>query len=93
MAAPFIKKEEEIDSINCNNDYCSSNIINNKREKGSRGRGRGTSIAERRAAKCGFNASNINAAAPSPPLFTVPPGLSPSALLESPIMLPNAQVC
>ncbi|PIN12897.1 hypothetical protein CDL12_14490 [Handroanthus impetiginosus] len=64
------------------------------------------SIAERRAAKSGFNASNINAARfkttttswmPQVGLglgsscFTIPPGISPSALLDSPVMLPNAQ--
>ncbi|XP_073131092.1 probable WRKY transcription factor 25 [Henckelia pumila] len=67
------------------------------------------SIAERRAAKCGFNVRNMNVQPrflirtthtppplPSPtvlcsPYFTVPPGISPSALLDSPEMLPNAQ--
>ncbi|KAI3459141.1 hypothetical protein Pfo_015804 [Paulownia fortunei] len=85
---PFIKKEEEIDSKPIQLENHAEN--NNK----------GISIAERRAAKCGFNASNINAArfrttglAPQvrSPYFTIPPGISPSALLDSPIMLPNAQ--
>ncbi|XP_057963302.1 WRKY transcription factor SUSIBA2-like [Malania oleifera] len=62
----------------------------------------GGSIAERRAAKCGFNAARINTArfrATSPlaspaarsPYLTIPPGISPSTLLDSPIMLPNSQ--
>ncbi|XP_022858970.1 probable WRKY transcription factor 20 isoform X1 [Olea europaea var. sylvestris] len=63
------------------------------------------SIAERRAAKCGFNAPEINASRFSsaattglvvPPMvrspcFTIPPDISPAALLDSPVMLPNAQ--
>ncbi|CAB4316099.1 unnamed protein product [Prunus armeniaca] len=62
------------------------------------------SIAERRAAKCGFNAERINTARfrttsplPSPaaaarsPCLTIPPGISPTALLDSPMMLPNSQ--
>ncbi|KAK2972293.1 hypothetical protein RJ640_014351 [Escallonia rubra] len=60
----------------------------------------GGSIAERRAAKCGFNASMIEVArvrAPGPlpsprarsPLVTIPSGISPTALLDSPVMLPN----
>ncbi|KAL2549232.1 putative WRKY transcription factor 20 [Forsythia ovata] len=61
------------------------------------------SIAERRAAKCGFNASKIDVsrfnsatgvvAQPvvRSPCFTIPPGISPAALLDSPVMLPNAQ--
>ncbi|XP_050206559.1 probable WRKY transcription factor 2 [Mercurialis annua] len=62
------------------------------------------SIAERRAAKCGFKAERINTARfrtvsplTSPPAvvrspyLTIPPGMSPSALLDSPIMLQNCQ--
>lgn len=61
------------------------------------------SIAERRAAKCGFNASRINVArfrsvtsplsppAMMSPYLTIPDGISPTALLDSPIMLPNCQ--
>ncbi|KAK3037451.1 hypothetical protein RJ639_031945 [Escallonia herrerae] len=63
----------------------------------------GGSIAERRAAKCGFNASMIDVArvrAPGPPpsprarspLVTIPSGISPTALLDSPVMLPNPLV-
>ncbi|GAB2287149.1 hypothetical protein Dimus_021535 [Dionaea muscipula] len=62
----------------------------------------GSSIAERRAAKFGFNASNINTprfrtstslASPSArsPYLTIPPGISPTMLLDSPILLPNSQ--
>ncbi|XP_044498726.1 WRKY transcription factor SUSIBA2-like isoform X2 [Mangifera indica] len=61
------------------------------------------SIAERRAAKCGFNAERIHTAAGpvgssscSPaalsPCLTIPPGISPTALLDSPVMLPNSQL-
>ncbi|KAL6565280.1 hypothetical protein OROGR_002231 [Orobanche gracilis] len=60
------------------------------------------SIAERRAAKCGFNSARLNNAPtglPSPqhdlqsssPYVTIRPGISPSALLDSPVMVPNAQ--
>ncbi|GAB4835384.1 hypothetical protein Ancab_000294 [Ancistrocladus abbreviatus] len=61
------------------------------------------SIAERRAAKFGFNASKINNNTPrfrfsplaSPaarsPYLTIPPGISPTALLDSPILLPSPQ--
>jgi hypothetical protein len=63
------------------------------------------SIAERRAAKCGFNAQGIKsalfrttsplaslAAGARSPRLTIPPGISPAALLDAPIMLPNTQV-
>jgi hypothetical protein len=64
------------------------------------------SIAERRAAKCGFNAHGIVksalfrtaiplaslAARGRSPRLNIPPGISPAALLDSPIMLPNTQV-
>uniref|UniRef100_A0A2P2IM13 WRKY domain-containing protein n=1 Tax=Rhizophora mucronata TaxID=61149 RepID=A0A2P2IM13_RHIMU len=63
------------------------------------------SIAERRAAKFGFNADRISTArfrtttssplaspsAARSPCITIPPGISPTALLDSPIMLPNSQ--
>ncbi|KAL2526191.1 putative WRKY transcription factor 2 [Abeliophyllum distichum] len=61
------------------------------------------SIAERRAAKCGFNASKIDVSrfssttgvVPQPvvrsPCFTIPPDISPAVFLDSPVMLPNAQ--
>ncbi|CAL1352906.1 unnamed protein product [Linum trigynum] len=67
---------------------------------GSSGRG---SIAERRAATCGFKAERINSprfrttASPldSPaahsPCITIPAGISPTALLDSPVLLPNSQ--
>ncbi|KAE8733669.1 WRKY DNA-binding protein 2, putative isoform 2 [Hibiscus syriacus] len=63
----------------------------------------GGSIAERRAATCGFKAEKIRTArfrtSTSPlaspsvrsPCLTIPPGISPTALLDSPVMLPNAQ--
>ena len=69
-----------------------------------KGVGGSKSIAERRAAKFGFNAQSLNKTAlfrtasslPSPaarsPRITIPPGISPAALLDSPIMLPNTQV-
>ena len=65
---------------------------------------RGSSIAERRAAKFGFNAEKISTArfrtasplaspaAARSPCLTIPPGISPTALLDSPIMLPNSLV-
>ncbi|XP_068666722.1 probable WRKY transcription factor 2 isoform X2 [Aristolochia californica] len=62
----------------------------------------GGSIAERRAARCGFSAPRINTARfrsvgplGSPgirsPYLTIPPGLSPTTLLDSPVMLSNSQ--
>ncbi|KAJ4955753.1 hypothetical protein NE237_012536 [Protea cynaroides] len=62
----------------------------------------GVSIAERRAATCGFSAPRINTArfrsiSPLPPpgarspCLTIPLGLSPTTLLDSPVMLPNSQ--
>lgn len=58
------------------------------------------SIAERRAAKCGFNVSQFDKAQTgtffSPdvrsPYVTIPAGSSPATLLESPVTLPYAQV-
>ncbi|KAM1752858.1 hypothetical protein ACFX11_010778 [Malus domestica] len=69
---------------------------------GGGGAGSSISIAERRAAKCGFNAERINTArfrTTSPlhspparsPCLTIPAGISPTALLDSPMMLPNSQ--
>ncbi|KAJ0988986.1 hypothetical protein J5N97_007342 [Dioscorea zingiberensis] len=62
------------------------------------------SIAERRAARCGFSLTpRLNTvrfrgvspvsspAARSPYLLTIPPGLSPAALLDSPVLLSNSQ--
>jgi WRKY transcription factor 2 len=42
----------------------------------------------------GFGATNslVSSAAQSP-CFTIPSGISPTSLLDSPIMLPNSQVC
>lgn len=67
------------------------------------GRRSGGSLAERRAARCGFSAPRINTArfrSVSPlaspgvwsPYITIPAGLSPTTLLDSPVMLPSAQV-
>ncbi|KAL3833852.1 hypothetical protein ACJIZ3_008588 [Penstemon smallii] len=93
LPARVVKKEEGFDSNSTflQNHVQENNNVNNKNNKC-------ISIAERRAAKCGFNASNIKTAglpAALPPLgspyFTVPPGISPSTLLDSPIMLPNYQ--
>lgn len=63
------------------------------------------SIAERRAARGGFSPPRINTARfrcggsplPSPavarsPFLTIPPGLSPTALLDSPVFLMSSQV-
>ncbi|KAM1802580.1 hypothetical protein TB2_033274 [Malus domestica] len=69
---------------------------------GSGGAGSGISIAERRAAKCGFNAERINTVRVSTtnpldsptarsPCLTIPSGISPTALLDSPVMVPNSQ--
>ncbi|KAK1571680.1 hypothetical protein Q3G72_021239 [Acer saccharum] len=58
------------------------------------------SIAERRAAKCGFKAEKISPVG-SPVVeeeeclatfVMIPPGMSPTALLDSPIFLPNSQL-
>ncbi|CAN0859730.1 WRKY transcription factor SUSIBA2 [Linum grandiflorum] len=57
------------------------------------------SIADRRAATCGFNADRINTPrfrtttpfSSSSSFITIPPGISPTALLDSPILLPNSQ--
>lgn len=86
-----------------NNVFSSSNVGKEKEKNG--GNGGGGSILERRAAKFGFNASRINtarfrttsplaspAAASSSPCLTIPPGISPTTLLDSPIMLPNSQL-
>ncbi|XP_050143350.1 probable WRKY transcription factor 2 isoform X2 [Malus sylvestris] len=69
---------------------------------GSGGARSGISIAERRAAKCGFNAERINTVRVSTtnplnsptarsPCLTIPSGISPTALLDSPVMVPNSQ--
>lgn len=85
----LIKNQEEFES-NCNSithhHHHHHHTDNNSK--------RGISIAERRAAKNGFNHAALSppATKTSPPYFTVSPGLSPSALLDSPIMLPNSQV-
>lgn len=83
------------------------NLNNNCDEENfvSDSRGRKRSIAERRGFNS--NAARINTALfrtatsttnPSPslaarsPRLTIPPGISPTDLLDSPIMLPNSQV-
>ncbi|KAL3630910.1 hypothetical protein CASFOL_023894 [Castilleja foliolosa] len=99
---PFIKKEEggvsdDVDQNDHNDHHGHVRSINNNMKV--------VSIADRRAAKCGFNADNINVArfgtgcnnnaSMSPhvrsPYVTIPPGISPSALLDSPMLVPNAQ--
>lgn len=63
----------------------------------------GGSIAERRAAKCGFDAQRLNTAmflctglsssgAVCSPYLTIPSGLSPTALLNSSELVSNFQV-
>lgn len=95
-------------NINCvNGSSGNSNLVLNDSKKSSSSSSpevefRG-SIAERRAAKFGFNASRISVAkfklssppSSSPvrsPYLTIPDGISPAALLDSPVMLPNSQV-
>ncbi|GLT87770.1 hypothetical protein SLE2022_058320 [Rubroshorea leprosula] len=56
---------------------------------GDGGGGRG-SIAERRAATCGFNAERIGTPVTRSPCLTISPGISPTALLDSPVMLSNS---
>lgn len=74
------------------------NIINTHgvKEEISSSERRG-SIAERRAANLGFDASRISfdssCSSSSPLFFTIPSRISPAALLDSPVMLPNSQVC
>ena len=70
----------------------------------SLGVGNRGSIAERRAARCGFNAHRLNTArfictsplsspaAACSPYLTIPSGLSPTALLNSPDLSSNSQV-
>lgn len=65
----------------------------------------GSSLAERMQARAGFKVPKLNMpsstaagadnsvpGAPSPYL-TIPPGLSPATLLESPVFISNAMVC
>ncbi|GKV02391.1 hypothetical protein SLEP1_g14829 [Rubroshorea leprosula] len=67
-------------------------------DEGGSGGGRGGSIAERRAATCGFNAERIGNSGFGPgspmvagfPCLTISPGISPTALLGSPVLLPNS---
>ncbi|XP_037491886.1 WRKY transcription factor SUSIBA2 isoform X1 [Jatropha curcas] len=88
----------QTDDFSNRNDYANADDASGTAIRGS--------IAERRAAKCGFKAERINTArfrTTSPlnspaatalvrsPCITIPPGISPTALLDSPIMLPNSQ--
>ncbi|KAL6516811.1 hypothetical protein OROHE_018099 [Orobanche hederae] len=99
---PFmIKKEGGFDDENHNNIIDDDDHEAEHRVGNISSDMKGISIAERRAAKCGFNSARINNAPtglPSPqhglqssPYVTIPPGISPSALLDSPIMVPNSQ--
>ncbi|KAK9673473.1 hypothetical protein RND81_12G169500 [Saponaria officinalis] len=74
----------------------------NDDELSRRGKNLG-SIAERRARKCGFNAAKISSPrfrtsnplpslGSSSPFLTIPAGISPHLLLDSPILLPNSQL-
>ncbi|KAI3835997.1 hypothetical protein MKX03_032892 [Papaver bracteatum] len=56
---------------------------------------RGGGLAERMAARAGFNAPRLNTAKISSseaqsPYLTIPPGLSPTTLLDSPVFLSNS---
>ncbi|KAK6791909.1 hypothetical protein RDI58_010990 [Solanum bulbocastanum] len=78
---------EAIDEWDCQ--LFEENIVNKSFSK--------RSIAQRRPEKCGFNASGISTPAMSPPpdretFLTILPGLTPTALLDSLVMLPNAQI-
>ena len=96
----FTNRQE---SVTADDDDDDSKIADHGEGDGGCGRIVG-SIAERRAATCGFKAERISTArfrastsplgSPSArsPYLTIPPGISPTALLDSPIMLPNAQV-
>ncbi|KAF5959288.1 hypothetical protein HYC85_000497 [Camellia sinensis] len=90
--------EKVVASVSDNNVYCSvETVVVGVRNDG------GGSIAERRATTCGFNSPRINTVglrSTSPPLtspaarssyITIPAGISPTALLGSPIMLSNSQ--
>ncbi|CAI9302153.1 unnamed protein product [Lactuca saligna] len=94
----FVLKSEQLDDreedIGKGNDGISS-------EDRDRVRGRRVSIAERRAAMRGnsdTNASSIRVSVSSsrvtawPPILTIPCGISPTSLLDSPVLLPNSQV-
>lgn len=77
---------------NININGCMEEICSSSEEEFKRG-----SIAQRRAAKLGFDVSRINVSPQfksniSSSFFTIPSGISPAALLESPVMLPNSQV-
>lgn len=61
-------------------------------------------LLERMAARAGFNAPKLNTESLRPadlsqnqgvrsPYLTIPPGLSPTSLLESPVFLSNSLVC
>lgn len=81
---------EPIDEWNCQ--LVEENVVNGIFSNNNK-----RSIAQRRAEKCGFNPSGITTPAMSPPparetFLTIPPGLTPTALLDSPVMLPNLQV-
>ncbi|KAL6586811.1 hypothetical protein OROMI_001799 [Orobanche minor] len=99
---PFmIKKEGGFDDQNHNNIIDDDDHEAEHRVGNISSDMKGISIAERRAAKCGFNSARINNAPTglpsqqnglrSSPYVTIPPGISPSALLDSPIMVPNSQ--
>ncbi|CAL5364841.1 unnamed protein product [Camellia sinensis] len=90
--------EKVVASVSDNNVYCSVEtvVVGVRNDVGG-------SIAERRATTCGFNSPRINTVvlrSTSPPLtspaarssyITIPAGISPTALLDSPIMLSNSQ--
>lgn len=90
---PFVDMKDNINNLD---DIIKTNGV---KEEFSSSERRG-SLAERRAAKLGFDVSRINVSPQcmtniysDPFLFTIPSGISPTALLESPVMLPNSQVC
>nr|URH10281.1 WRKY22 [Phoebe bournei] len=99
-------KVEEVNELGSVKDEKEQELVDSDEVFGSwdsLGVGNRGSIAERRAARCGFNAHRLNTArfictsplsspaAACSPYLTIPSGLSPTALLNSPVLISNSQ--
>ncbi|MCL7049551.1 hypothetical protein MKW94_027873, partial [Papaver nudicaule] len=87
-----LEEEGDCKEIGSSGDIFSTNMFS-MRKPGSGGGGGG--LAERMAARAGFNAPRLNTAKMSSSeaqstYLTIPPGLSPTTLLDSPVFLSNS---
>ncbi|KAL6859030.1 hypothetical protein ACP4OV_018032 [Aristida adscensionis] len=83
-------REENVQDTKASLQFVDSNLFGANQKSNSQ-----AGLAERMAARAGFNllkidTSRVSSSAPIRSPVTIPPGVSPRELLESPVFLPNA---